>query len=130
MAGNALKRQRSDSPALPTPPLDLHPPLEKVEDLWFKDGNLVIQSADNHCFKVYSGILERYSSVFSDLITQSTEIFDGVRLIRIDENYEDMEILLAVFFEPKFVFFLYTCPCTHSQQYSFIKLFQSRMLRK
>ncbi|KAF8145623.1 hypothetical protein K438DRAFT_1425906, partial [Mycena galopus ATCC 62051] len=38
------------------------------QDLWFEDGNIVIQ-AGNSQFRVYRGVLAKRSSVFQDMLS-------------------------------------------------------------
>ena len=78
----------------------------KDESLWFEDGNIVLQ-ADDVVFKVYRGILIRESTVFRDMFSlpqpntpsASTEYYDGCRLVKMHDDFEDLEMFLHSLFD-------------------------------
>jgi hypothetical protein len=41
---------------------------QRVQDLWFEDGNLVIQAGNSQC-RVYRGVLATRSLVFKDMLS-------------------------------------------------------------
>lgn len=56
----------------------------RCEDLWFEDGNVVLQ-AEKMLFRVYVGMLSRYSNFFKDLFSlpqpAEAEKYEGFPLI-------------------------------------------------
>ncbi|OCH83682.1 hypothetical protein OBBRIDRAFT_742845, partial [Obba rivulosa] len=56
--------------------------------------------ADDMAFRVYQGVLSRYSPVFSDLFTlpkpEEAEIMDGCAVVRSPDNPAELERLLHV----------------------------------
>ncbi|KAJ6605996.1 hypothetical protein DFH09DRAFT_896989 [Mycena vulgaris] len=73
----------------------------RLQDLWFEDGNLVIQ-AGNSQFRVYRGILAARSPVFQDMLSfpqpPDSELIEGCPLVRLpDAETEVTEFLKAIF---------------------------------
>ncbi len=71
------KRPRSNSEASEN--LEGEPALVQPkphETLWFGDGSIVL-ATDVHLYRVHKGILERYSSVFKDMLEMPTGEGDG-----------------------------------------------------
>ncbi|KAF7311244.1 BTB domain-containing protein [Mycena kentingensis (nom. inval.)] len=72
-----------------------------VEQLWFEDGNVVLQ-AGNAQYRVYRGTLARRSPVFRDLFSvpqpQDAELVEGCPFVRLpDEEVEVTPFLQALF---------------------------------
>lgn len=95
MAG--LELPTYDMPSLVTPSS-----LIRSQDIWFDDGNVVIQ-ADNILFKVFRGILASNSTVFSDMfsVPQPTnasvtdpDVYDSCPLVKIHDTPEDTKHFL------------------------------------
>ncbi|KAJ7258610.1 hypothetical protein C8J57DRAFT_1515908 [Mycena rebaudengoi] len=95
-------------------------------ELWFSDGNLVIQ-AGNHQFRVFSGILAAKSPVFQNMFSFSqppgSETVEESPLVRLPDSSEDTGYFLnAIFhfdsFEP--------CPAVvlYQQLYGILRLSQ------
>lgn len=82
---------------------------DKVSDLWFEDGNLILQ-AENTIFRIYRGHLSARSSVFRDMFefpppAEGNRTLDGMPIIEVYDTAEDMKqflraILDSEFFEP------------------------------
>ncbi|KAJ7500465.1 hypothetical protein B0H11DRAFT_1714417 [Mycena galericulata] len=76
-----------------------------VEDLWFEDGNIVIQ-AGNSQFRVYRGVLAARSSVFKDMLSvpqpPESELVDGCPLVRLTDSEMEVEVFLKALFLPEF----------------------------
>ncbi|KIP04617.1 hypothetical protein PHLGIDRAFT_188653 [Phlebiopsis gigantea 11061_1 CR5-6] len=78
----------------------------QVHNLWFEDGNVVLQ-AQNNLFKVYRGILSRESAVFEDMFslpqpdTQSpdSDIYDGCQLVKMHDDPSDLGHFLNCLFD-------------------------------
>ncbi|KAJ7684268.1 hypothetical protein DFH06DRAFT_968647 [Mycena polygramma] len=74
----------------------------KVPELWFEDGNLVIQ-AGNSLYRVYRGFLATHSVVFADMLglpqPADSELVDGCPFVRIP----DLEAEVTPFFKAMFV---------------------------
>ncbi|KAJ7097163.1 hypothetical protein B0H15DRAFT_879773 [Mycena belliarum] len=77
----------------------------RVEELWFADGNVVIQ-AGNSLFRVTKGILAARSSTFCDLfaLPQSGdfETVDGCPFVRLPDSAEDATAFLRAVFDSSF----------------------------
>ncbi|KAF8805893.1 hypothetical protein BYT27DRAFT_7234211 [Phlegmacium glaucopus] len=83
--------------------------LERVEDLWFEDGNLILQ-AENSLFRIYSGFLSARSSVFSDMLAfppppEGNEKMDDCYIVSVYDSAKDMTVFLKAiidssYFEP------------------------------
>ena len=88
MAG--LEIPTYDMPSLVTPTT-----LIRSQDVWYDDGNVVIQT-ENTVFKVFRGILASNSPVFADMfsVPQPTsvtgpDVYDSCPLIQIYDTPED-----------------------------------------
>ncbi|KAJ6548094.1 hypothetical protein DFH09DRAFT_989136 [Mycena vulgaris] len=90
--------------------VDIQPTaLQRVQDLWFADGNLVIQ-AGNSQFRVYRGILAARSPVFQDMLSfpqpPDSELVEGLPLVNLpDAETEVIEFLKAIFIPEYFAAF-------------------------
>ncbi|GAW04678.1 hypothetical protein LENED_006484 [Lentinula edodes] len=73
-----------------------------VSDLWFSDGNLILET-ENSLFKVYSGLLVRKSSVFRDMFTfpQPNDHKD-VPTVRLYDSTEELTWFLKAILDPEF----------------------------
>ncbi|KAJ6449170.1 hypothetical protein DFH09DRAFT_1386122 [Mycena vulgaris] len=81
--------------------------LQRVQDLWFADGNLVIQ-ARNSQFRVYRGILAARSPVFQDMLSfpqpPDSELVEGCPLVHLpDAEMEVTDFLKAIFIPEYFL---------------------------
>ncbi|KAH8826503.1 hypothetical protein DL96DRAFT_1711073 [Flagelloscypha sp. PMI_526] len=78
---------------------------QKVTDLWFDDGNLVIK-ASNRLFKVHRGTLAAQSPVFADMLSlppsQDQEILDGCPLVEMPDEPMSVEFFLRAITQPDF----------------------------
>ncbi|KAJ7084655.1 hypothetical protein B0H15DRAFT_910943 [Mycena belliarum] len=87
-------------------------PSGRVQDLWFEDGNLVIQAGTSQ-FRVYRGILAARSPVFLDMLSfpqpADSELVDGCPVVRLpDAELEVSEFLKALFLPEYFPAFPYS----------------------
>ncbi|KAJ3808681.1 hypothetical protein EV368DRAFT_84280 [Lentinula lateritia] len=73
-----------------------------VSDLWFSDGNLILET-ESSLFKVYSGLLARKSSVFRDMFTfpQPNDHKD-VPTVRLYDSTEELTWFLKAILDPEF----------------------------
>ena len=78
-------------------------------DLWFEDGNIVLQAEDT-VFKVFRSILSKHAQLFRDIFSlpRSTteteqEQYEESVLIRVQEEAEHMAIFLRAIFDPTYV---------------------------
>ncbi|KAJ4477208.1 hypothetical protein J3R30DRAFT_3483321 [Lentinula aciculospora] len=73
-----------------------------VSDLWYSDGNLILETEDSS-FKVYSGLLAQKSSVFRDMFTfpQPTGN-ENVPSVRLFDSTEDLTWFLKAILDPEF----------------------------
>lgn len=81
-----------DMPCLVTPTT-----LTRSQDVWYDDGNVVIQT-ENIVFKVFRGILASNSAVFADMFSvpqptnatiTGSDMFDSCPLVQIYDTPED-----------------------------------------
>jgi hypothetical protein len=105
MAG--LEIPAYDMPSLVTPTT-----LIRSQDVWYDDGNVVIQ-AENIVFKVFRGILASNSAVFADMfsVPQPTnvtgpDVYDSCPLIQIYDTPEDARHFLKAIHDAGSVFFV------------------------
>ena len=96
MATN-LEQPAYDMPSLVTPTS-----LIRSQDVWYDDGNVVIQT-ENTVFKVFRGILASNSTVFADMfsVPQPTsapitgpDMYDSCPLVQIYDTSEDTKHFL------------------------------------
>lgn len=77
-------------------------PIKHSEDIWFEDGNVVLQ-VDRTQFRVHRSILSRHSSVFADMfaLPQPNDTSDWVEgcpvVIMSGDEAEDWEMVLSTF---------------------------------
>ncbi|KAJ7119175.1 hypothetical protein C8R44DRAFT_189561 [Mycena epipterygia] len=78
---------------------------ERVQELWFEDGNLVIQ-AENRQFRLYRGILAAHSPVFHDMLVfpqkPDPEIVEGCQLLRLSDPASEVTVFLKAIFDHNF----------------------------
>ncbi|RXW19836.1 hypothetical protein EST38_g6018 [Candolleomyces aberdarensis] len=85
------------------------PPLYRVTELWYDDGNLILQ-AGNALFKLYRGLLRAQSSVFDDMFAfpvppEGNPALEGCPIVQTYDSAQDMKYFLkallnSAFFEP------------------------------
>jgi hypothetical protein len=77
-------------------------PVQRVEELWFEDGNLVIQ-AGNTLFRVYRGVLAARSPVFYDMLSfpqpSDSELVEGCPLVRLHDSASEVTVFLKAIFD-------------------------------
>jgi hypothetical protein len=75
-------------------------------DVWFDDGNLVIQ-AEEKSFRVYRGILSFASSVFRDMLSlavlKESEAIDGCPVVRVSDSAADVSFFLKSLHDTEYV---------------------------
>ncbi|KAJ7494271.1 hypothetical protein B0H11DRAFT_1802506 [Mycena galericulata] len=80
-------------------------PPKRVEDLWFEDGNIVVQ-AENSQFRVYRGVLAARSTVFQNMLSfpqpPELELVEGCPLVRLHDYATEVTAFLKAIFEPEF----------------------------
>ncbi|KAG2028836.1 hypothetical protein BDR03DRAFT_882568 [Suillus americanus] len=77
--------------------------------LYFFDGNIVLMASNNFgdkiVFRVHQSILSHYSTVFADMLTmppaREAETYDGVPLVCLPDNAEEIESLLKAIYLPR-----------------------------
>lgn len=81
--------------------------VQRHTDLWFEDGNIVIQ-AEQTVYKLHRSILCRNSPLFADTLSlpQSAELeadesYDGHPILRLQETADDMSVFLQALLDPK-----------------------------
>ncbi|KAF7311243.1 BTB domain-containing protein [Mycena kentingensis (nom. inval.)] len=98
--------------------------LHRVADLWYDDGNIVIQAGDAQ-YRVYRGTLARRSSVFRDLFSvpqpEDETLVDGCPFVRLPDAEEEVTPFLKALFDTEF-FHSYPTPTTFSAIYGCLRL--------
>lgn len=81
---------------------DPDPNSTRVQELWFSDGNLVIQ-AGNRRFRVYKALLAARSSVFADMLSlpqsEAAETVEGSPFVRLQDSPADTTHFLRAIFD-------------------------------
>ncbi|KAJ7896703.1 hypothetical protein B0H14DRAFT_2678436 [Mycena olivaceomarginata] len=79
--------------------------MERVDSLWFPDGNLVL-SAHGVLFRVFKGILAARSPVFADMLAfpqpEDAETLDGCPVLHLDDSAADTMYFLKALFDYEF----------------------------
>ncbi|KAK7036031.1 BTB domain-containing protein [Favolaschia claudopus] len=77
----------------------------RLEELWFEDGNLVIQ-AQNTLYRVYRGFLSSRSTVFEDMLAfpqpPDAELVEGCPLVCLPDPENEVTPFLKAIFLPEF----------------------------
>ncbi|KAJ7142129.1 hypothetical protein C8R43DRAFT_1016403 [Mycena crocata] len=83
--------------------LPSHP--HRVPELWFEDGNIVIQ-AGNSQFRLFRSILAARSPVFQDMFSfpqpLDSEMIDGCPLVRLHDLEAEAIVFFKAIFDPEF----------------------------
>nr|GAT49300.1 predicted protein [Mycena chlorophos] len=81
------------------------PSLTRCNDLWFDDGNIVLQAGLVQ-YKVYRGTLARHSPVFQDMLAfpqpAEPELVEGLPLVTLPDDAEDFTPFLRALFDPDY----------------------------
>lgn len=89
-------RSRTGSTDDDTADLDV-PHFERHKGLWFEDGNIVLIAQDVG-FRVYRGILARYSEVFRDMLEvghpSDIDLLDGAPVVVLADSVSDVACFL------------------------------------
>ncbi|TFK47463.1 hypothetical protein OE88DRAFT_806916 [Heliocybe sulcata] len=76
-------------------------PITRSTDLWFKDGNVVLQ-AESMLFKVFRGILAINSEIFKAMfalpLPQTPDVYEGQPLVIMNDSAEDLTYFLSAIF--------------------------------
>jgi hypothetical protein len=85
-----LKRTLTDS----SPILSTFQPLSKCSVPWFEDGNIILETEQTQ-FRVYRGILSRYSVVFKDMFDLSGPDVEGdvegCPVVHLSDNTKELQ---------------------------------------
>ncbi|KAJ7061507.1 hypothetical protein C8F01DRAFT_1137618 [Mycena amicta] len=77
----------------------------RIEDLWFEDGNMVLQAGSAQ-YKVYRGTLSRQSPVFEDMLAfpqpPDAELLDGFPVVHLHDPEVEVTPFLKALFEPDY----------------------------
>jgi hypothetical protein len=99
------KRRRTESTELTDPPDDL----EHSSEVWFEDGNVIIQ-AETTLFRVHRGLLSAQSQVLRELLTSLrdskllTTVSDGCPVLWLSDSATDMMHFLKAMMDRRYVF--------------------------
>ncbi|KAJ7604152.1 hypothetical protein FB45DRAFT_851369 [Roridomyces roridus] len=84
---------------------DIHASIHRIHDLWFDDGNIVLQAA-NCQFRVHRGILAACSPVFKDMLSfpqpADVELVEGCPLVRLTDHPKEVTVFLKAIFKPDY----------------------------
>ncbi|KAJ6601524.1 hypothetical protein B0H10DRAFT_2082251 [Mycena sp. CBHHK59/15] len=79
--------------------------LKRVPELWFDDGNLVLQ-AGSSLFRVYGRFLAQHSPIFNDMLKipqpQGEQLVEGCPVVQLADNEGDLECFLRSLFDYRF----------------------------
>ncbi|KAF7353917.1 hypothetical protein MVEN_01077800 [Mycena venus] len=99
-----LHTQNHDPPASPSEGSESSEP-QRVHELWFEDGNIVIR-AGNSLYRVYRGALANRSSVFQDMLSfpqpPTSELVEGCPFVELPDSELEVTPFLRAIFEPEF----------------------------
>ncbi|KAF7331369.1 hypothetical protein MKEN_00014700 [Mycena kentingensis (nom. inval.)] len=92
--------------SLPVPPMDVdETEIRCVEDLWFDDGDLVLQAGTAR-YRVYRVVLSLHSPVFKDMLAfpqpPEDERVDGQPLVHLLDLEAEVTPFLKAIFEPEY----------------------------
>ncbi|KAJ7062499.1 hypothetical protein C8F01DRAFT_100643 [Mycena amicta] len=77
----------------------------RVQELWFKDGTLVIK-AENLLFRVYGGLLAKVSPIFESMLEfpqpAEEETIDGCPVVELHDTAQDAKCFLQALFDYRF----------------------------
>jgi len=76
---------------------------QRIEDLWFDDGTLVLQ-AESSQFRIYKSILSIKSSVLRSILSQpQKETLEECPLVHLDDPAQDLTYFLKAIFDTEYV---------------------------
>ncbi|TCD65195.1 hypothetical protein EIP91_002980 [Steccherinum ochraceum] len=71
-------------------------------ELWYDDGNIILFAEDGTGFRVYKGVLSRYSEVFRDMFSipqpADAELWDGCPVVHLSDSSKSLHRVLCVLF--------------------------------
>ncbi|KAJ7689829.1 hypothetical protein B0H17DRAFT_1011892 [Mycena rosella] len=87
------------------PQVDIEPASEPRRELWFEDGNIILQ-AGNSQFRVYRGILAARSPIFQDMLSfpqpAESELLEGCPLVHLPDDETKVTHFLKAVYLPAF----------------------------
>ena len=90
------------------------PIYSKSRELWFHDGNMVLE-AEDVVFKVHSHTLTHYSTVFRGMFTiphsPNDEIFEDCPLVHLSDSNMDLLNFLKALYEARYAAITLTLRC-------------------
>ncbi|KAJ7761196.1 hypothetical protein DFH07DRAFT_883716, partial [Mycena maculata] len=91
--------------------------LQRIQDLWLEDGNIVIQAETSNQFRVYRGVLAARSPVFRDMFSfpqpPDPELVDGCPLVSLPDPAPHVTVFLRAIFDSSF-FGAFSAPTEYS----------------
>ena len=90
-------------------------PPKKSETYWFEDGNIVLKASGatsgETLYRVHSSIFARHSEVFKDMLSipqpskkAEAEMIDGCPIISLTDAKYDIENMISIFYDNKWVY--------------------------
>ncbi|KAL4252563.1 hypothetical protein ABKN59_005042 [Abortiporus biennis] len=90
------------SPSLETEP-------KRCQELWFKDGTIILQAEDSTLFQVYPGHLSQYSVVFVDMLSlpkspnnNCNDQHEGCPLVKLSDSSSNLRAYILSILDVKF----------------------------
>ncbi|KAJ7061522.1 hypothetical protein C8F01DRAFT_1137660 [Mycena amicta] len=85
--------------------MDIDGAAKRVQDLWFEDGNIILQ-AQNSQFRLFQGILAARSPVFRDMLAfpqpEESEFVDGCPVVQLHDDETELVIFFSAIFIPEY----------------------------
>lgn len=78
-------------------------------DLWFADGNIIIQvsypdKTQERLYKLHRGVLGHHSTIFKDLFevasSNSSQTFEGLPFVDLHDDPADLDYFLRALYDP------------------------------
>lgn len=78
-------------------------------DLWFADGNIIIQASfpdkmQEKLYKLHRGVMGYHSTIFKDLFevasSNSSQTFEGLPLVDLYDDPADLDCFLRALYDP------------------------------
>ncbi|KAJ7490875.1 hypothetical protein FB451DRAFT_1221307 [Mycena latifolia] len=79
--------------------------VRRVQELWFEDGNLIIQAGTSQ-FRVYRGVFAARSPVFHDMLSfpqpPDSELIEGCPVVHLHDSAAEVTVFLKAIFDSSF----------------------------
>ncbi|KAK7000538.1 hypothetical protein R3P38DRAFT_3056126, partial [Favolaschia claudopus] len=89
------------TPPPPPPPVETPSLLPRSREIWFSDGNLILE-AENTSFRVYGQLIAAKSTILADILSLPHYSVDGIPVVRLMDSDADVEALLRALLDSDF----------------------------